>query len=263
MILALDIGNTNIVIGCMEQETCRFVERVSTNSFKTELEYVVDFKTLLELYQIRIEDITGCIVASVVPPLNNIVLSALHKLLHVTPLLVGPGVKTGLNILMDNPGQVGADLIVDAVAGLHYYGAPIIMIDLGTATTISVVDKNKNYIGGMILPGVRVSLDSLVNRTSQLPRISLDAPKKIIGCMKSGVIIGQASCLDGMIERIWDELGYETNVVATGGLAGSIIPHCRNRIICDNELTLKGLDIIYRKNTESHMAEKPERETTC
>ena len=130
MILALDIGNTNIVIGCMEQETCRFVERVSTNSFKTELEYVVDFKTLLELYQIRIEDITGCIVASVVPPLNNIVLSALHKLLHVTPLLVGPGVKTGLNILMDNPGQVGADLIVDAVAGLHYYGAPIIMIDL-------------------------------------------------------------------------------------------------------------------------------------
>ena len=268
MILAIDIGNTNIVIGCTQLEKVHFVERVSTNSFKTELEYVVDFKTLLELYQIRIEDITGCIVASVVPPLNNIVLSALHKLLHVTPLLVGPGVKTGLNILMDNPGQVGADLIVDAVAGLHYYGAPIIMIDLGTATTISVVDKNKNYIGGMILPGVRVSLDSLVNRTSQLPRISLDAPKKIIGkntidCMKSGVIIGQASCLDGMIERIWDELGYETNVVATGGLAGSIIPHCRNRIICDNELTLKGLDIIYRKNTESHMAEKPERETTC
>lgn len=268
MILALDIGNTNIVIGCMEQGTCRFVERVSTNSLKTELEYVVDFKTLLELYQIPMEDITGCIMASVVPPLNNIVLSALRKLLQVTPILVGPGVKTGLNILMDNPGQVGADLIVDAVAGLHYYGAPIIMIDLGTATTISVVDKNKNYIGGMILPGVRVSLDSLVNRTSQLPRISLDAPKKVIGkntidCMKSGVIIGQASCLDGMIERIWDELGYETNVVATGGLAGCIIPHCRNKIICDNELTLKGLDIIYRKNTENHMAEKPERGVSC
>ena len=265
MILALDIGNTNIVIGCMEQETCRFVERISTNSFKTELEYVVDFKTLLELYRIKMEDITGCIVASVVPPLNNIVLSALRKLLHVTPLLVGPGVKTGLNILMDNPGQVGADLIVNAVAGLHYYGAPILMIDLGTATTISVVDKNKNYIGGMILPGVRVSLDSLVNRTSQLPRISLETPKKIIGtntidCMKSGIILGQASCLDGMIERIWAELGYETQVVATGGLAARIIPHCKKNIICDNELTLKGLELIYRKNTE---APAPERGMLC
>lgn len=253
MILALDIGNTNIVIGCMEQEKCSFVERVSTNHFKTELEYVVDFKTLLELYQIPIEDITGCIVASVVPPLNNIVISALQKLLHVTPLLVGPGVKTGLNILMDNPAQMGADLVVNAVAGLHYYGAPIIMIDLGTATTISVVDQNKNYIGGMIMPGVRVSLDSLVNRTSQLPRISLEPPKKIIGkntidCMRSGIIMGQASCLDGIIERIWDELGYQTAVVATGGLAASIVPHCREKIICDNELTLKGLEIIYRKN---------------
>ena len=169
--------------------------------------------------------------------------------------------KTGLNILMDNPSQVGSDLIVDAVAGLHYYGAPIIMIDMGTATTVSVVDQNKNYIGGMILPGVRVSLDSLVNRTSQLPRISLEAPKKIIGkntidCMKSGIIIGQASCLDGIIEHIWEELGYETNVVATGGLAGCIIPYCKKKIVYDNELTLKGLDIIYRKNTENQTAER-------
>lgn len=261
MILALDIGNTNIVIGCMENETCSFVERVSTNSSKTVLEYVVDFKTLLELYKIPIENITGCIVASVIPPLNNVVISALQKLLHVKPLLVGPGIKTGLNILMDNPTQIGADLIVDAVAGLHYYGAPIIMIDLGTATTISVLDRNKNYIGGMILPGVRVSLDSLVNRTSQLPRISLEAPKKIIGkntidAMKSGIILGQASCLDGMIERIWEELGYETEVVATGGLASSIVPYCRREIIYDNELTLKGLEILYRKNTERQACEK-------
>lgn len=253
MILALDIGNTNIVIGCMEQEKCCFVERVSTNPAKMELEYIVDFKTLLELYHIPLKSISGCIVASVVPPLNNIVTSALQKLLHVPPLLVGPGVKTGLNILMDNPAQMGADLIVNAVAGIRYYGAPIILIDLGTATTISVVDENKNYIGGMILPGVKVSLDSLVGRTSQLPRISLDAPKKIIGkntidCMKSGIIMGQASCLDGMIERIWDELGYETAVVATGGLASSIVPYCRKKIVCDNELTLKGLEIIYRKN---------------
>ena len=245
----------DIVIGCMEKDRAYFVERVSTNSSKTELEYVVDFKTLLDLYQIKMENITGCIVASVVPPLNNIVTAALKKLLHVSPLLVGPGIKTGLNILMDNPGQLGSDLVVNAVAGLHYYGAPIIMIDMGTATTISVVDNRKNYIGGMILPGVRVSLDSLVNRTSQLPRISLEAPKKIIGkntidCMKSGIIMGQASCIDGMIERIWDELGYQAQVVATGGLAGCIVPYCKKKIVYDNELTLKGLEIIYRKNTE-------------
>ncbi|MBQ6807423.1 MAG: type III pantothenate kinase [Lachnospiraceae bacterium] len=255
MILAVDIGNTNIVIGCIEQEKIFFVERVSTNISKTELEYVVEFKTLLDLYQIKVENITGCIIASVVPPLNNIVRSAMEKLLHITPLLVGPGVKTGLNILMDNPGQVGSDLIVNAVAGLHYYGAPIIMIDMGTATTISVVDDKKNYIGGMILPGVKVSLESLVNRTSQLPRISLEAPKRVVGkntidCMKSGIVMGQAACMDGMIERIWDELGYEASVVATGGLAGCIVPYCKKKIIYDNELTLKGLDIIYRKNTE-------------
>lgn len=256
MILAVDIGNTNIVIGCIEGEKIFFVERLSTNISKTELEYAVEFKTLLELYQIRMEDITGCIIASVVPPLNNIVKSAMKMLLHISPLLVGPGVKTGLNILMDNPGQVGTDLIVNAVAGLKYYGAPIILIDMGTATTISVVDEKKNYIGGMILPGVKVSLESLVNRTSQLPRISLEAPRKIIGkntvdSMKSGMILGQAACLDGMIERIWEELGYEAPVVATGGLAGCIVPYCRKKIICDNELILKGLGIIYRKNTES------------
>lgn len=255
MILAVDIGNTNIVIGCIEAEKIHFVERVSTNISNTELEYAVEFKTLLELYHIKMKDITGCIIASVVPPLNNIIKAAMEKLLHITPLLVGPGIKTGLNILMDNPGQVGSDLIVNAVAGLAYYGEPIIMIDMGTATTISVVDEKRNYIGGMILPGVKVSLESLVNRTSQLPRISLEAPKKIIGtntidCMKSGIVMGQAACLDGMIERIWEELGYQADVVATGGLAGSIVPFCKKKIIHDNELTLKGLYIIYQKNAE-------------
>ncbi|MCM1254325.1 MAG: type III pantothenate kinase [Clostridium sp.] len=255
MILAVDIGNTNIVIGCMEEEKIYFVERVSTDISKTELEYVVEFKTLLELYRIEMKEITGCIIASVVPPLNNVVKTAMEKLFHMSPLLIGPGIKTGLNILMDNPGQLGSDLVVNAVAGLQYYGAPIIMIDMGTATTISVVDEKKNYIGGMILPGVKVSLDSLVNRTSQLPRISLEAPKKVIGkntidCMKSGIIMGQAACIDGMIERIFEELGYEAKVVATGGLAGSIVPYCKQKVIHDNELTLKGLNIIYRKNTE-------------
>ena len=236
-------------------QTCALPIWVSTDISKTELEYVVQFKTLLELYRIKMEEITGCIIASVVPPLNNIVKNAMEKLLRITPMIVGPGLKTGLNILMDNPAQVGADLIVNAVAGLKYYGAPIIIIDMGTATTISVVDKNKNYVGGMILPGVKVSLESLVNRTSQLPRISLEAPKKMIGkntvdCMKGGIIMGQAASMDGLIERICEELGYPAQVVATGGLAGCIIPYCKKEIICDNELTLKGLGIIYNKNID-------------
>ena len=247
MILAIDIGNTNIVIGCSEKEKIYFVERTSTNISKTELEYMVEFKILLELYQIKVKEITGCIIASVVPPLINIVRASLEKLLRISPMIVGPGLKTGLNILMDNPAQVGSDLIVNAVAGLKHYGAPLIIIDMGTATTISVVDDKKNYIGGM---------DSLVNRTSQLPKISLEAPRKIIGkntidCMKSGIIMGQAASMDGMVERVWDELGYHAKAVATGGLAGCIVPYCRHEIIYDNELTLKGLGIIYRKNVES------------
>ena len=255
MILAIDIGNTNIVIGCIEKEKIYFVERTSTNISKTELEYMVEFKILLELYQIKVKEITGCIIASVVPPLINIVRASLEKLLRISPMIVGPGLKTGLNILMDNPAQVGSDLIVNAVAGLKHYGAPLIIIDMGTATTISVVDDKKNYIGGMILPGVKVSLDSPVNRTSPLPKISLEAPRKIIGkntidCMKSGIIMGQAASMDGMVERVWDELGYHAKAVATGGLAGCIVPYCRHEIIYDNELTLKGLGIIYRKNVE-------------
>lgn len=255
MILAIDIGNTNIVIGCTQEDQVHFVERVSTSISKTELEYVVEFKTLFDLYRIDTKQIRGCIISSVVPPLINIMKSAMKKLLNISPLVVGPGVKTGLNILMDNPAQIGADLIVNAVAALKYYGAPAVIIDMGTATTISVVDDKKNYVGGMILPGVRISLDALTSRTSQLPRISLEAPRRIIGkntidCMKSGIVLGQAACLDGMMERIREDLGYSFHMIATGGLAGCIVPHCKEKIICDNELTLKGLDIIYRKNTE-------------
>ena len=168
MILAIDIGNTNIVIGCIDGEKVCFVERASTNLAKTELEYVVEFRTLFELYHIGMEDITGSIISSVVPPLNNIIKSGLEKMFHQAPMVVGPGVKTGLNILMDNPAQLGSDLVVNAVAGLHYYGAPIIMIDMGTATTISVVDEKKNYIGGMILPGAKRSEERRVGKECRL-----------------------------------------------------------------------------------------------
>ena len=253
MILAIDIGNTNIVVGCLDGEKIYFVERISTDRAKTELEYIVSIKTVLELYRIPIANVSGAIIASVVPPLTNVVKTAVTKLVKIEPLLVGPGVRTGLNIKMENPASVGADLIVNAVAAVKQYGAPVIIIDMGTATTISVVDRECRYIGGMIMPGMRISLDALSSRTSQLPRISLDAPKRLIGtntidCMKSGIIIGQAASMDGMIDRIREEIGEDAKAVMTGGLGGCIVPHCKNKLYYDNELTLKGLGLIYEKN---------------
>lgn len=258
MILAIDMGNTNIVIGCVDEEKVLFEERLATDLSKTELEYVVIFKTVLELYGIEKEKVTGAIISSVVPQLVNIIKSAVYKLIKVDPMVVGPGVKTGLNILMDEPRRVGSDLIVDAVAAINNYGTPLIVIDMGTATTMSVIDRKGNYIGGVIMPGIRVSVDSLVSRTAQLQRISLDAPDKVIGkntinCMKSGVVYGNASCIDGMIDRLADEMGEalsDIKVIATGGLARVILPECRHNIIQDDELLLKGLKIIYNKNCD-------------
>ena len=258
MILAIDMGNTNIVIGCVDEEKVLFEERLATDLSKTELEYVVIFKTVLELYGIEKEKVTGAIISSVVPQLVNIIKSAVYKLIKVEPMVVGPGVKTGLNILMDEPRRVGSDLIVDAVAAINNYGTPLIVIGMGTATTMSVIDRKGNYVGGVIMPGIKVSVDSLVSRTAQLQRISLDAPDKVIGkntinCMKSGVIYGNASCIDGMIDRLAEEMGEglsDIKVVATGGLARVILPQCRHNIIQDDELLLKGLKIIYDKNCD-------------
>ena len=258
MVLAIDMGNTNIVIGCVNNDKVIFEERLSTDRNKTELEYAVIFKTVLELYRIDVSRIKGTIISSVVPQLVNIIKMAVEKITHVAPMVVGPGIKTGLNIHMDEPRRVGADLVVDAVAAINEYGTPAIIIDVGTATTMSVVDISGNYQGGVILPGAQVALDSLVARTSQLPRISLDSPGNVIGkntvdCMKSGVIYGYASCIDGMLERISDEMNIELdkiNVIATGGLAREIL-ECKNKIIIDNALLLKGLKIIYDKNEVS------------
>lgn len=253
MILAIDIGNTNIVLGCIRNREILFTERLSTDHSKTDLEHAISIKNVLELHSINPREIEGAIIGSVVPPITSLIQSALFKITGCQAMIVGPGLKTGLNILMDNPAQVGSDLIVGAVAGIAEYPLPLILIDMGTATTICVIDSHKNYIGGMILPGIRVSLDSLTSRTSQLPRISLDPPKRLIGkntieCMKSGVLYGNASCIDGMIDRIEKDLGQTATVVATGGLAGRIIPLCNHSIILDDELLLKGLLLIYEKN---------------
>ncbi|HCS66802.1 MAG TPA: type III pantothenate kinase [Oribacterium sp.] len=253
MILAIDIGNTNIVVGCIDDQKTYFIERLSTVRTKTELEYAVDLKTVLDIYHIKGSDIEGCIISSVVPQITNTAKLAAEKILKKEVMVLGPGVKTGLNILMDHPAQLGADLVADAVAGLHAYPVPLIIIDMGTATTFSVVNRERQYIGGMILPGVRISLDALTSRASQLSGISIDAPKHVIGkntieCMKSGVLYSSAAALDGIIDRIEEELGEEATVIATGGLAKSIVSHCKRDIILDEDLLLKGLLVIYEKN---------------
>ena len=181
MILAIDVGNTNIVVGCIDDRKTYFIERLSTNRTKTELEYAVDLKNVLDIYHIKKTEIEGCIISSVVPQITNIVKLAAEKILKKNAIVLGPGVKTGLNIMMDNPGQLGADQVADAVAGISSYPVPLILIDMGTATTASVVNSKKQYVGGMILPGVGVSLDALTARASQLSGISIDAPRHVIG----------------------------------------------------------------------------------
>ena len=168
-------------------------------------------------------------------------------------MVVGPGIKTGLSIMIDNPAQLGSDLVVDAVAGIREYPVPLIIIDMGTATTISVVDSKRNYIGGVIMTGMAVSTDALISRTAQLPRIAFEKPKRIIGantveCLKSGIMYSNACAIDGMVERMEEELGEKCTVVATGGLSGVVIPLCRRDIIIDDDLMLKGLVLIYNKN---------------
>ncbi len=254
MILAVDIGNTNTVLGCFSDSKILFTERLSTDPSRTMSEYAINIKIILELNGVHTDEIDGAILSSVVPPLNQPLCEAIKKTTGANTLVVGPGIKTGLNIAIDNPAQVGSDLVVSAVAALEEYPLPVIIIDMGTATTFSVIDRKKNYIGGIIMPGVKISLDALVSETSQLPRISLEAPKHVIGrntddAMKSGTIYGNAVCLDGMIARIEEELGESTTVIATGGLASSVIPQCRHEITLDDDILLKGLMEIYRKNS--------------
>ncbi len=253
MILALDVGNTNICIGCFQDGKILFTGRMSTDHSKTADEYAIGFNSIIRLYGHHAADVEGSIISSVVPPLNRILKDAVKRLTGTVPLQIGPGLKTGLNILLDNPGQMGADLVVDAVAAIHQYPKPLIIIDMGTATTVSVVDRESRYQGGLILPGVKISQDTLTGRTSQLPRISLEAPAHVIGkntidCMKSGAIFGNAAMLDGLIDRIEEEIGEKATVVATGGLAECIIPNCRREVHYDPDLLLKGLMIIYEKN---------------
>lgn len=253
MVLAIDIGNTNIVIGGFVGDELSFVARIATDATKTEDEYATKIKSVLLLHKVEIPSIKGAIISSVVPPLTSVMKKAINLVYGVNALLVGPGIKTGINIHCDSPSSVGADLICACVAAHHIYGSPSLIIDMGTATKMMVVDSTGTFIGVSIIPGVSISLKALASGTAQLPQISLEAPKSVLGkntidCMRSGVVFGNASLIDGMIDRFNDEMGQELKVYATGGLSSSIIPHCKHDITLDEHLVLKGLNVMYNKN---------------
>lgn len=253
MILVIDIGNSNIVFGGVEGQSIRFEARIHTDRLKTSDQYCIDLKMLLEVYGIAQSSIEGCIISSVVPQVLNSMQSAVGKLIGRRALVVGPGLKTGLNILLDNPAQMGADLVVADVAALREHKPPLIVIDMGTATTMSVLDETGAHIGGCVCPGVKISMDALTGGTSLLPGIQLDQPKRAIGrstaeCMRSGIMLGTASMLDGMIQRFEAELGQSCTVIATGGIAKFIVPLCKTPMIYDQDLIIKGLAALYREN---------------
>jgi len=253
MILTIDIGNSNIVIGCVKENEICMEARLRTEATKTSDQYCIDLKLLLEINNIDPEQIEGAILASVVPQVLNSFRTAVRKLIGKTPLVVGPGLKTGLNILLENPGQTGADLVVADVAALQEYKPPIIIVDMGTATTMSVLDQNGAHIGGCIIPGVKISMDALTERTALLPGLQLDQPKAAIGrntvdAMRSGIMMGTAAMIDGMVARMEEELGCKTTVVATGGIAKFILPLCKTEVLYDKDLLIKGLAVLYKMN---------------
>lgn len=253
MILTVDIGNSNIVIGGVEEERILFEARLRTDATKTSDEYCVDLKSVLDVYHVQIGAIEGAIIGSVVPQVLNSFQTAIKKLTGKQSLVVGPGLKTGLNIKIENPSQTGADLVVGCVAALREHKPPMIVVDMGTATTMVVLDASGALIGGCICPGVKISMDALTDRTALLPGLQLDQPKRAIGrntieCMRSGLMMGNACMIDGMIQRMEEELGCETTVVATGGIAKFVIPMCRKEIIYDKDLLVKGLAALYRDN---------------
>ncbi|MBQ7768059.1 MAG: type III pantothenate kinase [Oscillospiraceae bacterium] len=256
MILTIDIGNSNIVLGGVKDDEIVFEARLRTEATKTSDQYCVDLKILLDVYGVRPEDIEGSIISSVVPQVLNSFQTAIKKLTGKQSLVVGPGIKTGLDIRLENPGQTGADLVVADVAALREHKPPLIVIDMGTATTISVLDQSGAHIGGCIIPGVRISMDALTDKTALLPGLQLDQPKRAIGrntidAMRSGIMMGTACMLDGMVERMEQELGYKTTVIATGGIAKFIVPLCKTPMIYDKNLLIKGLVALYRDNKKN------------
>lgn len=253
MLLAIDIGNTNIVSGVYREEELVACWRLATDVHKMADEYAVLLNSLFSHEGLSKSEIKGSVISCVVPPLLPIFQEVCRGHLQVEPLVVGPGIKTGVRILMDNPREVGADRIVNAIAARRLYGTPAIVIDFGTATTFDVVSREGDYLGGAIAPGIGISAEALYRQAAQLPRIELAIPKKVIGkgtvaAMQSGVLFGYVALVEGMVERIVEELGEKAKVIATGGLAGVIARETSTIQVVNPHLTLEGLRLICEMN---------------
>jgi type III pantothenate kinase len=253
MVLVIDIGNTNIVLGGYAGEKLLFLSRLPTDPARSETEYAALLQDLPELREG--EGVEGSILSSVVPSLTSVFCRAAELLWGRAPLVVGPGMETGVTVAIDDPGELGADLLAAAAAALEKYPRPQVILDLGTATTLSVLDRDGVFRGVVICPGAKTAFNALTARAAQLPGIPLGEPKRVIGTnsedsLLSGVVYGHAAMLDGLIGRIEAELGENCTVIATGGLGGRIVPHCRREILLDENLLLDGLRILYEKNRQ-------------
>lgn len=253
MILVIDVGNTNIVLGVYRDQRLLHHWRLSTNRNATADEYGIMLHTMFHHTGVSVQEIEGIIISSVVPPLLHVLEKCCEKYLNQTPLFVGPGIKTGLNIRYENPKEVGADRIVNAVAAIELYGTPLIVVDFGTATTFDYIDEKGQYIGGAIAPGIGISTEALYQKAAKLPRIELTKPKSVVGrnpvqSMQAGIIYGYAGQVEGIVNRIQEEFSTSSKVIATGGLAEMIAGECRSIDIVNPELTLQGLQILYERN---------------
>lgn len=253
MIFVLDVGNTNIVIGVYENDQLKYHWRIETNRHKTEDEFAMAIKSLFNHVGIRFEDINGIIISSVVPPLMITLEIMCRKYFQVKPLIVGPGIKTGLNIKYENPREVGADRIVNAVAGIYKYGSPLIIVDFGTATTFCYINEKSEYLGGVIAPGIGISTEALYTKAAKLPRIEITHVKDILGkntvsAMQAGILFGFVGQVEGIVKRLLDQSKKTPTVIATGGLSNLIAKETTLIDIVDPHLTLSGLSLIYRRN---------------
>ncbi len=265
MILAIDTGNINTVLGCIDEKAAKLtaepVIRISTDPDRTREEYAVAMQAVLSLHGIDPRGFTGAVLASVVPGLTPVISEAVQMITGISPLIIGPGVKTGLKIQLDDPGTIAADLVASAVAAKTEYPLPCVVIDMGTATSITVVDETGAYIGGSILPGVGISLQALIEKASLLPAVDIVPPKKTIAsntadAMKAGIIFGQAGAVDGTLDRFAAAMGREpASIVTTGGIGAVICAHCTHRVLVDEQLLLKGLGIIW-KNQQDDVVRK-------
>lgn len=255
MTLCIDIGNSNIVIGGFDGDDFLFSARIATDTSKTEDDYASSLLNVLLLRNIQKDAVDACIISSVVPPLTRVLKLAVSLAFSTDSLVVGPGVKTGLSIHCDSPSSVGSDIICACVAAHTLYSCPCLIVDMGTATKISLVDKTGTFVGVSIVPGVIMGLRVLSTSTAQLPQVSLEEPKSILGkntadSMKSGAVFGNASMIDGMIERFSEQTDEKLCVIATGGLSSTITKYCKKEITLDENLVLKGLNLIYKRNKQ-------------